>query len=59
MPKEKKEDVKEVVVHEEPASPGKEEDSRTGKEDDKPRGSYALADMDKATFDAVRVAFVK
>lgn len=38
-------------MQEEPPSPQNEEDS---KEDGaKPKGSYALADMEKATFDAV------
>ena len=49
VPKEKKQDVKEVVVHEEPVSPAK-----SAHDDVKPHGSYELADMDKATFDAVR-----
>lgn len=50
VPKDKKQDVKEVAVdHEEPASPLK-----TAEEAGKPQGSYALADMDKATFDEVR-----
>lgn len=48
--KDKKQDVKEVAVdHEEPASPLK-----TAEEAGKPQGSYALADMDKTTFDEVR-----
>lgn len=48
--KDKKQDVKEVAVdHEEPASPVK-----TAEEAGKPQGSYALADMDKTTFDEVR-----
>ena len=50
VPKDKKQDVKEVAVdHEEPASPLK-----TAEEAGKPQGSYALADMDKTTFDEVR-----
>ena len=53
MPKDKKQDVKEVaVVHEEPASPVK-----TAEEAGKPQGSYALADMDKTTFDEARSEF--
>ena len=38
---------------EEPSSPQIEEESKTVIEDAKPKGSYALADMEKATFDAV------
>ena len=38
---------------EEPSSPQIEEESKTAKDDVKPKGSYALADMEKATFDAV------
>ena len=38
---------------EEPSSPQIDEESKTVKEDVKPKGSYALADMEKATFDAV------
>ena len=54
VPKDKKQDVKEVAVdHEEPASPLK-----TAEEAGKPQGSYALADMDKTTFDEVRPVFV-
>ena len=50
VPKDKKQDVKEVAVdHEEPASPLK-----TAEEAGKPQGSYALADMDKTTFDEVQ-----
>ena len=59
MSKEKKQDVKEAVDHEEPASPAKEDISKPSKEEGKPRGSYALADMDKATFDEVCVVLVK
>ena len=51
--KEKKQEPKEVIVPEEPSSPQIEEESKTVKEDAKPKGSYALADMEKATFDAV------
>lgn len=53
MPKDKKQDVKEVAVHEEPASPVK-----TAEEAGKPQGSYALADMDKTTFDEARSEFL-
>ncbi|KAJ7384591.1 transcriptional regulator [Desmophyllum pertusum] len=50
--KEKKQEIKESIVQEEPPSPQNEEDS---KEDGaKPKGSYALADMEKATFDACK-----
>jgi len=40
-------------VPEEPSSPQIEEESKSLKDDVKPKGSYALADMEKATFDAV------
>ena len=53
LPKEKKQEVKEADVHDQPPSPVKEDSSGASKEDGKPQVSYALADMDKATFDAV------
>lgn len=53
MPKENKQEVKEADVHDQPPSPVKEDSSGASKEDGKPQVSYALADMDKATFDAV------
>lgn len=48
-PTEKKQEVKEAPAHEKPP-PSPTRDDIAG-DDDKPRGSYALADMDKATFD--------
>ena len=53
VPKEKKQESKESIVPEEPSSPQIEEESKSVKDDVKPKGSYALADMEKATFDAV------
>ena len=56
MIKEKKQETKDPVVQEQqPPSPQKENDSKTGKEDGKQKSSYALDDMEKATFDAVSV----
>ena len=43
--------MKEAPAHEKPP-PSPTRDDIAG-DDDKPRGSYALADMDKATFDEV------
>lgn len=51
--------MKEAAVHEKPASPANEDDNATSKDDGMSRGSYALADMDKATFDEVRVVTVR
>lgn len=53
MSKDKKQETKELTVQEAPPSPPKEEESKAAKDETKPRGSYALADMEKATFDAV------
>ena len=41
-----------------PASPTGDDMTGEGKDDDKPRETYALADMDKATFDEVRAWIV-
>jgi len=51
--KEKKPEPKEAIITDEPSSPQIEEENKTVKDDTKPKGSYALADMEKATFDAV------
>ena len=42
------------IVEKSPVSPTGDDETGEGKDDDKPRGTYALADMDKATFDEVR-----
>lgn len=55
MIKEKKQETKDPVIQEQPPSPQKENDSKAGKEDGKQKSSYALDDMEKATFDAVSV----
>ena len=52
---EKKPETMEVSIAEKsPVSPTGDDMAGEGKDDDKPRGTYALADMDKATFDEVR-----
>ena len=55
MIKEKKQEIKDSVFQEQPPSPEKENDDKDGKDDGKPKSSYALDDMEKATFDAVSV----
>ena len=55
LSKDKKMDGKTSTVQEEPPSPVKDEENKISKVEIKQRGSHALADMDKTTFDAVRV----
>ena len=43
-----------AIAEKSPVSPTGDDMAGEGKDDDKPRGTYALADMDKATFDEVR-----
>lgn len=54
MIKEKKQEIKDSVFQEQPPSPEKENDDKDGKDDGKPKSSYALDDMEKATFDACK-----
>lgn len=56
--KEKKPEIKDSVFQEEPPTPEKDTEDKESKDDGKPKSSYALDDMEKATFEAVSVSNV-
>lgn len=52
--KEKKPEIKDSVFQEEPPTPEKDTEDKESKDDGKPKSSYALDDMEKATFEACK-----